>query len=125
MDAALRKLMDFSNSEATRVQLAADGAASNARHLIFVLLAIAATIGCIIALLMTRAITRPLQGTVVLLREIGGGRLDNPIDTARRDEVGELLAVAANPQAIGRIAAIWRSGGRLVAPCFSRFSHAE
>jgi methyl-accepting chemotaxis protein len=98
MEAALHKLMDFSNSEATRVQLAVDGAASNARHLIFVLLAIAATIGCIIALSMTRAITRPLQGTVVLLREIGGGRLDNPIATARRDEVGELLAGLAKTQ---------------------------
>jgi methyl-accepting chemotaxis protein len=98
VDAAIHKLMDFSNSEAERVRLAADGAATSARHMVFVLLALAAVIGCSIALLITRAITRPLQTTVVLLREIGDGRLDNPIDTTGRDEVGELLAGLAKTQ---------------------------
>ena len=64
-----------------------------------VLLALAASVGCVIAFTMTRAITRPLQATVALLREIGGGRLDNPIDTSRRDEVGELLTGLATTQA--------------------------
>jgi methyl-accepting chemotaxis protein len=98
VDAAVHKLMDFSNSEAERARLAANATANGARHLVIVLLALATAIGCTIALLMTRAITRPLQATVVLLREIGAGRLDNPIDTARRDEFGELLAGLATTQ---------------------------
>jgi methyl-accepting chemotaxis protein len=98
VDAAIHKLMDFSNSEAERVRLAADGAASSARRMVFVLLALAAAIGCSIALLITRSITMPLQTTVVLLREIGDGRLDNPIDTTGRDEVGELLVGLARTQ---------------------------
>jgi methyl-accepting chemotaxis protein len=98
VDAAAHKLMDFSNSEADRVRLAAHETAAGARHIVLVLLVAAAVIGCTIALLMIRAITRPLHATVVLLREIGGGRLDNPIDTTRRDEVGELLAGLATTQ---------------------------
>src|SRR5579871_1853224 len=91
VESAIRKLMDFSNAEADRARLAASTAAARARHTVFVLLALAAAIGCSVAFTMTRAITRPLQATVALLREIGDGRLDNCIDTSRRDEVGELL----------------------------------
>ncbi|HYM42511.1 MAG TPA: methyl-accepting chemotaxis protein [Steroidobacteraceae bacterium] len=99
VESAVRKLMDFSNAEAERARLAASAAASRARRTVLVLLALAAAIGCTIAFTMTRAITRPLQATVALLREIGGGRLDNPIETTRRDEVGELLTGLATTQA--------------------------
>jgi len=98
VDAAIHKLITFSTADAQRIRLAADQTASNSRRLVFVLLGLAATIGCAIALLMTRAITQPLQATVVLLGEIGAGRLDNPIDTTRRDEVGQLLAGLARTQ---------------------------
>lgn len=99
VESAVRRLMDFSNAEADRARLSASAAASRARRTVLVLLALAATIGCTIALTMTRAITRPLQATVALLREIGGGRLDNRIDTSRRDEVGDLLTGLAATQA--------------------------
>jgi len=98
VEGAIAKLMDFSNAEADRARLAASAAAARARHTVFVLLALAAAIGCIVAFTMTRAITRPLQATVALLREIGDGRLDNSIDTSRRDEVGDLLGGLAATQ---------------------------
>jgi methyl-accepting chemotaxis protein len=98
-DAAVRKLAEFSNADAERARQAADAAAAQARRTVLVLLALAAAIGCVIAFTMTQAITRPLQATVALLREIGHGRLDNRIDTTRRDEVGELLAGLAATQA--------------------------
>jgi len=98
VDAAIHKLKDFSNADAERARLAADERANGARHMVLALLGLAATIGCVIAFLMTRAITRPLQATVMLLREIGAGRLDNPIETGRRDEIGELFAGLATTQ---------------------------
>ena len=98
---ASNKLVDLRNAEAGRAQLAADVAAANARRMVFVLLALAAALGVGIALLVSRAITRPLQHAVALLREIGAGNLGNAIDTSRRDEVGELLAgVAATQEAL-------------------------
>jgi methyl-accepting chemotaxis protein len=96
--AALSKLVDSVNADADRVRLAADAAAANARRIVFVVLALDAAIGCAVALLMTRAIARPLQASVDLLRHIGAGRLDNQIDTARTDEFGELLTGLATAQ---------------------------
>lgn len=95
---SMRNLMDYSNSEADRAKLSADRMAGNARRMVFLLLAAATLIGIATAILMTRAITRPLQAVVLLLRDIGAGRLDNPINTERRDEVGELLAGLATTQ---------------------------
>ncbi|HUO80956.1 MAG TPA: methyl-accepting chemotaxis protein [Steroidobacteraceae bacterium] len=96
---AIRRLVDATNAEAGQARAAADAIAAGARRTVFVLLAIAAALGVSIALLVSRAITRPLQRAVGLLREIGAGRLDNDIETARRDEVGELLAGVAATQA--------------------------
>ena len=91
VSSAARKLIDLNNAAANRAREAADAIATGARRTVFVLLALAAALGVIIAFGMTRAITRPLQHAVGLLREIGAGKLDNAIDTTRRDEVGELL----------------------------------
>ncbi len=95
---ATRKLIDLTNTEASQARAAADDIAGGARRFVFVLLAIAAAIGIAIALAVSRAITGPLQHAVVLLKAIGAGKLDNHIDTARRDEVGELLAGVAATQ---------------------------
>jgi methyl-accepting chemotaxis protein len=95
---ALRKLIDLNNAEAARARVAADGIAAGARRTVFALLAIAAALGVLIALLVGRAITGPIRRTVLLLQEIRAGNLDNPIDTSRRDEVGELLAGVAATQ---------------------------
>ncbi|HZO21172.1 MAG TPA: MCP four helix bundle domain-containing protein, partial [Steroidobacteraceae bacterium] len=95
---AVQRLMDFSNADAESARLAANAAAVNGRHLIFVFLILAVLVGCTVAVLMTRAITIPLQATVSLLQEIGAGRLDNPIQVKRSDEVGELLSGLAATQ---------------------------
>jgi methyl-accepting chemotaxis protein len=96
---ATRKLIDLNNSEASQARVAADDIAAGARRSVFVLLAIAGAIGVGIALAVSRAITGPLQHAVVLLKAIGAGRLDNHIEVARRDEVGQLLAGVAATQA--------------------------
>ena len=96
---AVRKLIDFSNAEAARARESADAIATGARRMVFMLLVLAGGLGVLIALLVSRAITGPLQRAVVLLKEIGAGNLDNQIDVTRRDEVGELLAGVAATQA--------------------------
>jgi len=96
--AAAQRVMDYSNADAERARVAANLAAVNGRHIVFVLLALATAVGCSVAVLMTRAITVPLQATVALLQQIGAGRLDNPIHTSRSDEVGELLSGLATTQ---------------------------
>jgi methyl-accepting chemotaxis protein len=96
--AAASKLTDAANEQADTARIAANAAAVSARRTVLALLALAAAMGCGFALLMTRAITRPLKDSVALLRHIGAGRLDNPIDTTRTDEFGELLVGLATAQ---------------------------
>jgi len=96
---SLSAVIEASNADAERARRAADETASTARRVIFTLLALATAIGCAVALLMTRSITKPLQATVTLLEHIGAGKLDNPLTTTRRDEVGQLLAGLAKTQA--------------------------
>ena len=97
-EAALHAVTDSSNVDAERARLAADNGGAEARRIVFVLLALATLIGCTIAVLITRSITRPLQASVDLLEHIGAGRLDNAVDTTRRDEFGQLLAGLATTQ---------------------------
>ncbi|MBS0395546.1 MAG: MCP four helix bundle domain-containing protein [Proteobacteria bacterium] len=99
VSAAVHTLIEHDNAAAAKAREAADRIAGNARRMVFVLLGIAAALGVVVALLVSRAITRPLQEVARLLRAIGAGQLDNPIDTSRRDEVGELLAGVAAAQA--------------------------
>ena len=96
---AVRKLIDFSNVEAAHARESADAIATGARRTVIILLAIAGALGVFVALVVSRAITGPIQRTVGLLKEIGHGKLDNEIDVTRRDEVGELLAGVAATQA--------------------------
>jgi methyl-accepting chemotaxis protein len=96
---AVRRLIDLNNVEAAHARAAADGIAAGARRTVFSLLAIAAALGVLIALVVSRAITGPIKHAVLLLQEIGAGHLANEIDTSRRDEVGELLAGVAATQA--------------------------
>src|ERR1700722_19273881 len=96
--AAISKLVDSFIVDAAKARAAADAASVTARRTVFALLVMAAIIGFTAALSMTRAIARPLQAAVELLRHIGAGKLDNEIATARTDEFGEWLAGLATTQ---------------------------
>ncbi len=98
-ETTLRAVIESSDSDAESARRAADYTQAAARRTVVEFLALAALLGCTIAALITRGITRPLQSAVALLAEIGAGRLDNAIDTSRRDEVGQLLAGLSTTQA--------------------------
>ncbi len=96
---AVRQLIDLNNAEAGHAREGADAIATGARRTVFILLSIAVALGVLIAFSVSRATTGPLQRAIGLLKDIGAGRLDNHIDVARRDEVGQLLAGIAATQA--------------------------
>ena len=65
--------------------------------MIFGVLSIA--LGALIALFITRSMTRPLANTVNVVNSIAAGRLDNHIDTSGNDEVSNLLRAMQRMQA--------------------------
>ena len=95
---ALRKLIEYGNEDAQRARQTAFATAAKARRMVLLLLIAATLIGITVALSMTRAITRPLRDTIALLGKIGLGKLDNTIDTTRRDEIGQMLCGLATTQ---------------------------
>jgi diguanylate cyclase (GGDEF)-like protein len=52
---------------------------------------VAVVVALLCAVMITRSITRPLALTVALARHIADGKLDSPMPTAGRDEVGRLI----------------------------------
>jgi methyl-accepting chemotaxis protein len=92
------KLVELNATYAAVLRDAAQKSAASARRIVWILLVTATLLGALIAVSMTRAITLPLRHTVNLLKRIGEGKLDNAIETSRRDEVGELLAGVAATQ---------------------------
>jgi methyl-accepting chemotaxis protein len=65
---------------------------SRGRTVIIATLLILALLAVVIALAMSRGINRPLARVVGTLKRISDGHLDNEIDHARCDEIGEMLA---------------------------------
>ena len=92
------ELVELNTRYAAKLRDDAQISSAGGRRLISILVAAATLLGALIAFTMTRAIAVPLRRTVALLKRIGEGKLDNTIDTARRDEVGELLAGLAATQ---------------------------
>ncbi|MBS0375434.1 MAG: MCP four helix bundle domain-containing protein [Proteobacteria bacterium] len=96
---AARRLIDSENAAAAQAREAADGIATGARRMVFVLLVLAGALGGLVAFGVSRAITRPLQQVIGHLREIGAGNLEARVASDRRDELGELFAGVAATQA--------------------------
>jgi methyl-accepting chemotaxis protein len=97
--ATAERLVDLNTRYAGQLRDEAQESAHHARMMVWGMLLACGILGTVIAMAMTRAITRPLGQTIGLLDRIGKGELDNPIDTSRRDEIGELLAGVASTQA--------------------------
>ena len=64
---------------------------ASARKLIVTMVAAAVLFGTVLAVIVSRAITKPLRGAIDIFKSIAAGRLDNAIELTRRDEVGVLL----------------------------------
>jgi len=62
-------------------------------------IALVGTLTAIVVWMMRRSVLQPLETTAGLLRAIGDGRLNNPIDTTRGDEIGAMWRVLDAAQA--------------------------
>ena len=65
---------------------------AGSRKLITTMVAAALLFGALLAFFVSRAISKPLAGAIEIFKSIAAGKLDNRIETRRRDEVGVLLA---------------------------------
>ena len=66
--------------------------------LILVVLAAAIAVGLAMATVVSRAISGPLDSVIAVSRNISAGKLDNTIETSRKDEIGVVLASFAELQ---------------------------
>jgi methyl-accepting chemotaxis protein len=71
---------------------------STSRLVVISLLLLTVASGVVIASVVSRALSQPLLHVVELLKSISAGKLDNRIDSSRRDEIGVVLASLANLQ---------------------------
>jgi len=62
------------------------------RMLVAALVLAAVLVGIYIALAVGRSVRRPLEEVIGVFHNIAGGKLDNAIDTTRRDEIGVVMS---------------------------------
>ena len=60
------------------------------RQSVYLFAGLSALLTLVVALVLGRTLTRPIQRLVTAAREIGGGNLENAVDTSGRDEIGYL-----------------------------------
>ena len=88
--AALAKLIEFQDKQVDRAGADALSTYLRARTLIFALLAVAAAMATLVAILVTRSITRPIGACMAAAGKIAAGDTDVILDTGSRDETGLL-----------------------------------
>lgn len=80
-----RELMEHDSQEAAAV-------AKDATTLMIVLLVFATIVSAVIALLITRSVTGPINEAVRIAETVASGDLTAQVDTMRKDELGRLLS---------------------------------
>jgi methyl-accepting chemotaxis protein len=90
--AELLKLVKLNSDGADAASASADVLFANARSLIIGIIAGSMIIGVLVALWITRAITRPLSRAVAAVEQLAQGDLTVSIEATGKDETGQLLA---------------------------------
>jgi methyl-accepting chemotaxis protein len=75
------------------------GQLATARTLLMVLAAVSLGVGVAMSLVITRSVTVPLREAVEAARVIASNDLSRPLESTRRDELGDLLRVLSGMQA--------------------------
>jgi methyl-accepting chemotaxis protein len=88
---SLQKLIEIGNERSVESTREAHELYASSRTLIFLMIGLATLVGAVLAVLVSRAISRPIGGAIEVFGRIAQGQLDNEIDTTRRDEIGDLL----------------------------------
>ncbi|WP_101924943.1 MULTISPECIES: methyl-accepting chemotaxis protein [Luteimonas] len=96
--ARINAFIDLQERKNQQEAVAAVQAADGFAMFMLTLTVLALVAGGVIAFMLTRSITRPLQRTLVAAERVSRGELDAPIEVGRRDEVGQVLAAMARMQ---------------------------
>jgi methyl-accepting chemotaxis protein len=96
---SVQQLIEIENERSLASTREAHALYASGRTLIFLMIALATLAGATLAFLVARAISKPIGGAIEIFGRIAQGRLDNEIDTTRRDEIGDLLANLSEMQA--------------------------
>src|SRR6266702_4476212 len=91
LKAALKKDIDYNHDGAATESRVAAETYTASRTLIIGMLLAAIAVGGVMAFMVGRAIGQPLGDILGIFKQIASGKLDNTIETSRRDELGVLL----------------------------------
>ncbi len=94
--ADLREMIEYQNGRTAFRYEEAQEAYSNARLLMFILGGVAIVLATLVALWITRNITRPLGEAVTVANKLAEGDLTVKVEVDSKDETGQLLAAMKN-----------------------------
>jgi methyl-accepting chemotaxis protein len=96
--AAMGKVQDFQDTQAKQDAQSLDNGMRNASKALLVLLGASLAVGVAMAFVITRSVTVPLHEAVGSARVIAASDLSQPVDSQRKDELGELLRAIGQMQ---------------------------
>ncbi len=88
----IQERVDFGLEGSTAARTGAEQAYETAKGIIWTSLLVAIALAIALALLIARAISKGVNSAVTIANAVAGGKLDNAIDTSRKDEIGALLS---------------------------------
>jgi len=89
--AQINKLVNLQLAASNQVIGSSEGAVKSLMYLLFGLGAAAVALGVVCAIVITRSITVPLAGAVVVAQRVASGELSSEVVVVGRDETSELL----------------------------------
>ncbi|GAB3732279.1 methyl-accepting chemotaxis protein [Silanimonas algicola] len=96
--ALVQERVDYGLQGSTAARTGAEEAFETAKGIIWTSLLIAIALAIALALLIARAISKGVNSAVTIANAVAGGKLDNAIDTSRKDEIGALLSALGRMQ---------------------------
>jgi methyl-accepting chemotaxis protein len=94
----LEKVLAINRKLGAEESVKAHAVYAQSRAIIIGMIVVALALGAFIAGYVSRAVSKPMHETIETFKRMAAGKLDNVIETSRRDEVGELLSNLAAMQ---------------------------
>ena len=94
----IQERVDYGIQGSNAARTGAEEAYKTAQGVIWTSLGVAIVLAIVLALLIARAISKGVNSAVTIANAVAGGKLDNVIDTKRKDEIGALLSALSRMQ---------------------------
>ncbi|WP_343650629.1 methyl-accepting chemotaxis protein [Herbaspirillum sp.] len=124
--AAIEKLANLQTERIQALTVEIDGLFRTARIVMLTLGVIAILLGVVLALVITRSITAPLNKAVDVAGRVAKGQLDNQIDVRSGDETGQLMRALKemNDNLVGIVSRV-RQGTDTIATASTEIAHGN